>query len=85
MIYRKLSATKLRALLQALHSFWYDMENAAVRRDEEDARVWIVETLNQFPADAEDPQEEDDLPAPQNAETKRLAGSVGDWLQEYIE
>ena len=64
MIDRKLSAAKLRALLQALHSFWYDMENAAVRRDEEDARVWIVETLNQLPADAEDPQEEDDLPAP---------------------
>ena len=60
------------------------MENAAVRRDEEDARVWIVETLNQLPADAEDLQE-DDLPAPQDAETKRLAGSVGDWLQEYIE
>ena len=60
------------------------MENAAVRRDEEDARVWIVETLNQLPADAEDVQE-DDLPAPQDAETKRLAGSVGDWLQEYIE
>ena len=60
------------------------MENAAVRRDEEDARVWIVETLNQLPADAEDPQE-DDLSAPQDAETKRLAGSVGDWLQEYIE
>ncbi|TBU43716.1 origin recognition complex subunit 3 N-terminus-domain-containing protein [Dichomitus squalens] len=81
---RKLSATKLRALLEALHSFWYDMESATVRRDEEDARIWIVETLNQLPAESEDPRE-DDLPVPQDAQTKRLAGSVGDWLQEYIE
>ena len=60
------------------------MESAEVRRDEEDARIWIIETLNTLPSGSENGQE-DDVPVQQDAQTKELAGSVGDWLQEYIE
>ena len=75
---------KLRALLQELHAFWYGLESAVVRREEEEARIWIVEMLNQVPGEVgEGPA--DGPPVPQDAHTKELAGRIGDWLQEYIE
>ncbi len=61
----------------------YGLENPAIRRDEEDARIWIVKTLNECPQDAEDEQDPD-ATIVQDATTKELAKSVGDWLQEYI-
>ncbi|KAI1792398.1 origin recognition complex subunit 3 N-terminus-domain-containing protein [Ganoderma leucocontextum] len=84
MAVRKLSAIKLRALLQELHAFWYGLESAVIRREEEGARIWIVEMLNQLPGELEE-EPADGPPPPQDAQTKELAGSVGDWLQEYIE
>ncbi|TFK94352.1 hypothetical protein K466DRAFT_642285 [Polyporus arcularius HHB13444] len=83
MAVRKLSAGKLHTLVQELHAFLYGLENPAIRRDEEDARLWIVKTLNEYPQDAEDEQDPD-APIVQDATTKELAKSVGDWLQEYI-
>ena len=55
-----------------------------VRREEEDARIWIVEMLNQLPGELEG-EPADGPPVAQDAQTRELAGSVGDWLQEYIE
>ena len=55
-----------------------------VRREEEDARIWIVEILNQLPSELEE-EPADGPPVPQDAQTKELAGIIGDWLQEYIE
>ena len=81
---RKLPAVKLRALLQELHAFWYGLESAVVRREEEEARIWIVEMLSQLPGEVEEGSA-DGHPVPQDAHTKELAGSIGDWLQEYIE
>ena len=75
---------KLRALLQELHAFWYGLESAMVRREEEEARIWIVEMLNQVPGEVEEGPA-DGPPILQDAHTKELAGSIGDWLQEYIE
>ena len=81
---RKLSLLKLRALLQGLHSFLYGLQSAVVRREEADARIWIVERLNELPNDGEGAPDLDGL-VPQDAATKELAGNVGTWLQEYIE
>ncbi|KAI0753293.1 origin recognition complex subunit 3 N-terminus-domain-containing protein [Daedaleopsis nitida] len=86
MAVKKLPAVKLRALLQALHGLFYGLQNADVRSEEEDARMWIIESLNQLPEVAveEGTQIGDELPL-QDAETKELAANVGNWLQEYIE
>lgn len=82
--HRKLSAAKLHTLVQELHAFLYGLESAAVRRDEEDARLWIVQTFNEYPQDVEVTQD-DDVPLVQDATTKELAKRFGDWLQEYIQ
>ncbi|KAI0705509.1 origin recognition complex subunit 3 N-terminus-domain-containing protein [Earliella scabrosa] len=84
MAVRKLSLLKLRALLQGLHSFLYGLQSAVVRREEADARIWIVERLNELPNEGEGAPDLDGL-VPQDAATKELAGNVGTWLQEYIE
>ncbi|RPD53750.1 hypothetical protein L226DRAFT_469917 [Lentinus tigrinus ALCF2SS1-7] len=81
---RKLSAAKLYTLVQELHTFLYGLESAATRRDEEDARLWIVQTLNECPQDMEDAQD-DDAPPVQDATAKELAKNVGDWLEGYIQ
>ncbi len=80
---RILSTAKLRMLLQELHTFLYESESAAVRIDEADARIWIVEALNklQHADDGADRRQ----PVPQDAETKDIAGDVGRWLFEYIQ
>ena len=70
--------------MQELHAFLYGLESPAIRRDEEDARLWVVQTLNDCPQDMEAAQN-DDASGVQDAATKELAKSVGDWLQEYIQ
>ncbi|KAI0718567.1 hypothetical protein C8T65DRAFT_570595 [Cerioporus squamosus] len=84
MAVRKLPAARLHAVIQELHAFLYSLESAAIRRDEEDVRLWIVQALNECPQDAE-LEQDPDAPVVQDAPTKALAKSVGDWLQEYIE
>lgn len=71
-------------MLQELHSFLFGLESAIVRREEQDARVWIVDAMNQLPEDNGE-LATDDAPLVQNASTKQLAVEVGDWLQKYIE
>ncbi|PIL29205.1 hypothetical protein GSI_09254 [Ganoderma sinense ZZ0214-1] len=80
----KLSASKLRVLLQELHAFWYGLQSVVIRREEEEARIWIVEMLNQLPSSLEEGSM-DGPPVPLDTHTKELAGSIGDWLQKYIE
>ena len=86
-VHRKLSAGKLRTLLHELHSFWNGLASAAIRNDEADARLWVIDALNKLPEspepDAVD-NDRDGIPAPQDASTKALAREVGEWLEAFI-
>ncbi|KAI0630536.1 hypothetical protein C8Q77DRAFT_1211544 [Trametes polyzona] len=85
MAVRKLPLHKLRELLQQLHAFLWDLQNAEVRREEENTRVWVVTTLNQLPPQTEEPLEVDvGFSVVQDPQVKQVAANVGDWLQEYI-
>lgn len=82
---RKLSLPKIRALLYELHAFLWDLQDAEVKRDEENARVWIVTTINRLPPQTEDPDSvENGVRAVQDPAVKELATVIGDWLQAYI-
>ncbi|KAH9847296.1 hypothetical protein C2E23DRAFT_849159 [Lenzites betulinus] len=85
MAVRKLPSYKLRELLHELHAFLRDLQSADIKRDEENARVWIVTTINRLPPQTDDPGlPEDGMPAVQGPAVKELAAVVGDWLQAYI-
>ncbi|KAI0820290.1 hypothetical protein BC628DRAFT_1413209 [Trametes gibbosa] len=85
MAVRKLSLPKIRTLLYELHAFLWDLQDAEVKRDEENARVWIVTTINRLPPQTEDPDSvENGLRAVQDPAVKELATVIGDWLQAYI-
>ncbi|KAI0336000.1 hypothetical protein GY45DRAFT_1316025 [Cubamyces sp. BRFM 1775] len=86
MAVKKLPQPKLRTLFQQLHAFLWELDSAEVKRDEEEARVFIVAKLNQLPPESEDPETGDDqLPPAQTPAVKQLATALGDWLQTYIE
>ncbi|KAJ8472438.1 hypothetical protein ONZ51_g8517 [Trametes cubensis] len=86
MAVKKLPIPKLRTLLQQLHAFLWELDSSEVKRDEEEARVFIVAKLNQLPPESEDPEAGDDqLPVPQTPVVKQLATDLSDWLQTYIE
>ena len=87
-VYRKLSAAKLRTLLHELNSFWNGLASVAIRNDEADARLWVIDALNKLPDSPEPDAVDDDrdgIPAPQDASTKALAREVGEWLEAFIE
>ncbi|KAI9057155.1 hypothetical protein FKP32DRAFT_1584688 [Trametes sanguinea] len=86
MAVRKLALPKLRELLHRLHAFLWDLQSAEVRREEEQARVWVVTQVNQLPPEEEGGETRDeDLPVAQNPEAKQMATALGDWLQTYVE
>ncbi|KAH9898592.1 hypothetical protein C8Q73DRAFT_641438 [Cubamyces lactineus] len=86
MAVKKLPLPRLRTLFQQLHAFLWELNSAEIKREEEEARVFIVAKLNQLPPESEDPEAgEDQLPVPQTPAVKQLATALGDWLQTYIE
>lgn len=82
---RKLSGRKLRALLSSLHQFYHNLATAAVRRDEEDARVTILGVLGKLPVGHEDQADMSDVSeGPPHPEVQEIASSFGGWLQTYL-
>lgn len=71
---RKSPLDVIRRLLEELHLLFHRLPSA-LRREEEDARVHIVTTMAQIPAESF----EDDETA------KQFAQDLGDWLVKNLE
>ncbi|TCD68793.1 hypothetical protein EIP91_009807 [Steccherinum ochraceum] len=75
---KKLNNEQLASLLQGLHHFFHTIKSTAARRQEEDARIRIINAmtdLSSAPANGDEPE----------SSSGGIAPNISEWLVDYIE